>query len=58
LDTCLLENLAHGRVVRKLVSYYVATRWQPYAELAMEMQEHLALPHHEHRNREVPAGSL
>jgi hypothetical protein len=28
---------------------------EPHAELAMMVQEHLALPRHKDRNREVPA---
>jgi hypothetical protein len=27
LHTGLLKNLAHGRIVRKFTSFYMATRW-------------------------------
>src|ERR687885_2738450 len=36
----------------------MATWGQPHAELAVVVQEHLALPHHEDRNRKVSAGLL
>src|ERR671916_1868933 len=42
----LLPHLADRRFVGELVSFYVATRRKPDAKLAVEMQEHLALPHH------------
>jgi hypothetical protein len=37
LHASLLENLAHGRVVGKLVSFYMPARRKPHPEFAMEM---------------------
>jgi hypothetical protein len=55
LHASLLENLAHGRVVGKLVSFYMPARRKPHPEFAMEMQEYFAPPYYEDRDREVPA---
>ena len=58
LDTRLFYNLAHRRLVWKLISFYMTTRRKPHPELAVVVQEHLPLPHHEDCDREVPACSL
>ncbi len=51
----LLEDLANGRIVRKFTFFYMATWREPHAELAVKVQEYLPLPHHEDRDREMPA---
>ena len=58
LDTRLLYNLAHRRLVRKFISFYMTTRRKPHPQLAVVVQEHPPLPHHEDCDREVPTGGF
>src|SRR5215213_384256 len=58
LDTRLLHNLAHSRLVGKFIWLYMTTRRKPHRQLAVEVQEHFPLPHHEHSHRKMPARSL
>ena len=55
LHARLLGNLADGGIVGKLVLLDVSARRQPHAELAMQVEKHLPLPHHEHRHGEMPS---
>src|SRR5215204_320232 len=54
----LFEDLAQRGLVGELFALYVPPRGEPHAELAMQMQQHLAPPHHEHRDRKVPTRVL
>jgi len=58
LDTRLLHNLAHGGLIRQLIPFDVPARREPHPQLAVEVQEHFSLPHHEHSYRKVPARLL
>ncbi len=55
LHAGLLQDLAHGRLVGKLVSLYVTAWRQPHPQLAVVVQQDLPVPYHEDRHREVPA---
>jgi hypothetical protein len=57
-DPRLLEDLAHGSVVWKFVFLDVPAWREPHPQLAVEVQEHFAVPHDEHGDRELPAGLL
>ena len=42
----------------QLVRFYVSARREPHPELAMQVEKHLPVPHHEDRDRKMPARLL
>jgi len=59
-ETRLFSNLSPRRVIRQLVWLDVTAGREPFAELAMPVQEHATSRNDKHRNREVagcPAGA-
>jgi hypothetical protein len=54
----LLEDVAYGRVIGELVLFYVSAGREPHVEFAVTVEENLALPRHEDRDREVPSRML